>query len=64
MTTMTKNKTKICPVCGVENQDNWPLKVDGYIKYGGCQICWEAQCSEDWWNAVEFVFSKTEDNSK
>jgi hypothetical protein len=41
----------VCPRCGNENQDNWPLEIDGEIKDGGCQGCWEAECSRTWWEA-------------
>ena len=44
-----------CPKCGVENDDNWPLEIDGEIKEGGCQDCWEAACSESWWEMVECI---------
>jgi hypothetical protein len=44
-----------CPKCGVENDDNWPLEIDGEIKDGGCQDCWEADCDEAWWLAHEQV---------
>ena len=39
-----------CPRCGDLNGENWPLSMpDGTVKDGGCQMCWEAQCSEEWW---------------
>jgi len=44
---------QICPRCGDENDDDWPLKISGEILDGGCQVCWEAQCSESWWKMVE-----------
>jgi hypothetical protein len=25
---------------------------DGSIRDGGCQMCWEKQCSEAWWEMV------------
>ena len=43
------NKHKLCPACGEMNDDNWPLKIDGKIALGGCQMCWEKYCSEEWW---------------
>ena len=46
-----------CPLCGVENDDDWPLDTDGEIKDGGCQECWEVQCDESWWKAVEALGS-------
>ena len=33
--------------CG-EPSDGWPGKDDGEL----CQMCWEAYCSETWWDAV------------
>lgn len=36
----------ICPKCGLENDDNWPLDIGGEIKEGGCQMCWETYCGE------------------
>lgn len=42
----------ICPRCGIENSDNWPIRVDGKIKDGGCQDCWESECDRTWWNTV------------
>lgn len=44
-----------CPKCGIENDDNWPLEIDGEILEGGCQDCWEAACDESWWDAVEVI---------
>ena len=41
-----------CPICGTENDYNWPLQVDGQIKTGGCQECWEKQSEEEWWKMV------------
>lgn len=41
-----------CPSCGEMNSDNWPLNINGTIVHGGCQLCWEADCSESWWEAV------------
>jgi len=44
---------KACPICGIENNDDWPIEVDDKIQDGGCQDCWEAECDESWWDAVE-----------
>ena len=33
----------ICPNCKQENDDNWPLEINGKIAYGGCQDCGEEQ---------------------
>lgn len=41
-----------CPQCGKQNTDNWPIEVEGEIKYGGCQDCWEVQSDKAWWDAV------------
>jgi len=38
-----------CPRCGKENDDDWPLEVEDKIIWGGCQMCWELECSEEWW---------------
>lgn len=45
-------KKMICPACGRENDDNWLLKINNEIMIGGCQECWEAECSEEWWKMV------------
>ena len=42
----------ICPKCGVENEENWPLAVGNEIRTGGCQTCWERHCGEFWWRVV------------
>ena len=41
-----------CPKCEEFNDDNWPLDIDGEIKEGGCQMCWEEECGEKWWVMV------------
>jgi len=38
-----------CPKCGTENTDDWPLEINGEIKGGGCQDCWEIECDNKWW---------------
>lgn len=45
---------QICPKCGKSNDDNWPLEIKGKIVLGGCQVCWEADCAEAWWQAHIF----------
>lgn len=40
-----------CPRCGKLNTDNWPLTIGDEIKEGGCQECWEADCSDAWRDA-------------
>lgn len=52
----------ICPLCGKENTDNWPVVVNGVIKQGGCQDCWEKQSDGDWWKAVVGVDKILNDN--
>ena len=47
----------ICPKCGQQNDDNWPLNIDGVIKDGGCQECWEQECSDSFWEFLN-MFSK------
>jgi len=46
-------KKQKCPQCGVLNDDNWPISVDGVIKQGGCQECWEAYSDREWWREIE-----------
>lgn len=43
---------KKCPACGRMNDDDWPMEIRGEIIEGGCQTCWEAQCSREWWEMV------------
>jgi hypothetical protein len=49
-----------CPRCKKLNDDNWPLDSAGKIENGGCQMCWEAECSEKWWDMVETLAALTE----
>jgi len=46
---------KPCPKCGKMNDDNWPLTIDGEIKEGGCQMCWEEESDEAWWEACRYM---------
>lgn len=46
---------RACPKCGKMNDDNWPLEVGAEIKWGGCQICWEAECDGKWWKMVRAI---------
>jgi len=46
-----------CPKCEKENEDDWPLMIDGEPKDGGCQECWEAECDEAWWEYGEYLES-------
>lgn len=41
-----------CPKCGEMDDMNWPVTVNSEIVDGGCQNCWEAECSESWWAAL------------
>lgn len=45
----------ICPKCGTENTDDWLLEIDGKAQNGGCQMCWESECSTWWWNQVNAI---------
>lgn len=45
-----------CPMCGIDNSDNWPLDIDGKIVEGGCQNCWEDQSDAAWWDMVQNDF--------
>lgn len=42
-----------CPRCGAVSDYNWPLNINGVIKDGGCQECWEAECSREWWKEIK-----------
>ena len=42
-----------CPLCKTENDNNWPLNIEGKIIDGGCQECWELQCSKSWWDMID-----------
>jgi len=37
-----------CPKCNRPNEDNWPLDEGD----GGCEECWEAECSREWWEMI------------
>jgi hypothetical protein len=42
-----------CPLCHDPSDADWPLRMAvGSIEEGGCQMCWEKQRSEAWWEAV------------
>jgi hypothetical protein len=36
-----------CSRC-TEPHDNWPDDSNGLL----CQMCWEAHCSEEWWDSM------------
>ena len=45
-----------CPLCGKPSDADWPLRMpDGSVQDGGCQMCWEKQCSEAWWEMVAYL---------
>jgi hypothetical protein len=45
-----------CPLCGKPSDADWPLRMpDGSIRDGGCQMCWEKQCSQEWWEMVAYL---------
>lgn len=46
------SELKPCPRCGTENTDNWPLYTGETTQDGGCQECWEEECSRLWWKMV------------
>lgn len=56
------NSKKVCPKCGKTNTDDWPIKVSKGIKWGGCQMCWELECDEGWWAAVNSLQPKPKEN--
>ena len=47
----------LCPACGVPNDDNWPIHVNGKAVDGGCQGCWEKDCDREWWEMVEKLYA-------
>lgn len=47
--------TMICPKCGKENTDDWPVDVSGTVKWGACQSCWESESDDAWWYALELL---------
>lgn len=54
---------KTCPNCKAKNNDDWPITVEGKIREGGCQECWETECAKGWWKgqaAVERAPKKRE----
>lgn len=42
-----------CPMCGVINDDDWPITVGHEVIGGGCQTCWETECDAKWWEMIE-----------
>lgn len=44
-----------CPNCGEENDDNWPVSINGEIEDGGCQKCWENESDSAWWDAINMI---------
>ena len=50
-----------CPLCGKPSDADWPLRMaDGGIRDGGCQMCWEKQCSEAWWETLAYLTASPE----
>lgn len=50
----------VCPLCNQPDADksDWPMKLpDGSTAEGGCQMCWEKQCSESWWETHGGVYA-------
>ena len=47
---MSDNLTR-CAHCGCLQDDNWPCGDGGTL----CQMCWEIQCSESWWQMVQLM---------
>lgn len=45
-----------CPKCKCNYDEsvdgNWPLDINGAIKEGGCQDCWEQECDDSWWRMI------------
>lgn len=39
---------RICERCQVAPAENWPGSKGGEL----CQDCWEAECSESWWEMM------------
>lgn len=37
-----------CSRCKVSDSDGWPAKGAGRL----CQMCWEAECSDSWWETM------------
>lgn len=54
---------KQCPMCGEENNDNWPITVNGKIELGGCQSCWEKECDTNHWNTMAALEESQEERS-
>ena len=50
-----ENEIHVCPECSIENADNWPINVDGEVKEGGCQECWEKDSDAQWWGQVRLL---------
>lgn len=46
-------ETKKCPRCGIKNDDDWPISIDGVVNSGGCQDCWEDESDRAWWKEIE-----------
>lgn len=53
-----------CPKCGNESDADWPLTVDGENRDGGCQLCWEKECSESWWDEMDTIHGLSDESKK
>lgn len=42
----------VCSKCQKEPNEGWPGNT-GNPEELLCQMCWEAQCDESWWDMVE-----------
>lgn len=42
---------KNCANCGIPQDDDWPDGQGNNL----CQLCWEAQCSDAWWAAMDRI---------
>lgn len=41
-----------CPKCGVPNDEDWPITVNGVVEDGGCYECFDKEADAKWWEAV------------
>ena len=46
----------LCPACGVPNDDDYPITINGKI-VSGCVACWEKDGDRDWWKMVEKLYA-------
>jgi hypothetical protein len=50
----------MCSKCRTEKSDGWTGKEGGEL----CQMCWERECSESWWDAMNGLAAWLELESK